>query len=77
MCCSRQFGEVAPQPDILGRRKQNCDRAAIATAEYSRTNCIGWNCRKFEYMIGPIDAIPEQSFPSRNSIGKVGFYVLQ
>jgi hypothetical protein len=48
--------------------KQNCD---------SRINCIGWNYRKVEYMIGPIDAIPEQSFPPRNSIGKVGFYVLQ
>jgi hypothetical protein len=27
-------------------------------------------------MIGPIDAIQEQSFPPWNSIGKVGFYML-
>jgi hypothetical protein len=47
--------------------KQNCD---------SRINCIGWNCRKVGYIIGPINAISEQSFPPRNSIRKVGFYVL-
>jgi hypothetical protein len=48
--------------------EQNCE------AEYCKIN---WNCRKFEYIIGPIDTISEQSFSSRNSIGKVGFYVLQ
>jgi hypothetical protein len=49
----------------------------IVTAEYSRSNCIGWNCRKVKYMIGPIDATLEQSFPAWNSIRKVGCYVLQ
>jgi hypothetical protein len=55
------------------------EASRIATKQNrdSRINCIGWNCRKVGYMIGPIDAIPEQSFPPRNSIRKVGFYVLQ
>jgi len=36
----------------------------------------GRNWLKLIYTIGPIDAIPEQSFPARNSIRKVGCYML-
>jgi hypothetical protein len=36
----------------------------------------GWNWLKLTHTIGPINATPEQSFPARNSIGKVGCYVL-
>src|SRR5271167_4714789 len=35
-----------------------------------------WNRPKLEYITGPINATPEQSFPPRNSIGKVGCCVL-